>query len=145
MVWTKRYLTCLGGLALAAGPLCSQGQDYIDLEAERLQQQQADVQQSAPETPGTVDSGSVDSSGYGSGGSSAGELYYQLQLLQQEVMQLRGMVEEQDYQIRQLKEQSLERYLDLDRRLKEGGGQGTATTQPGTTPSTPSWVTTTLR
>ena len=57
-----------------------------------------------------------------SSGTSAGELFYQLQLLQQEVMELRGRVEEQGYQIRQLKEQNLERYMDLDRRLNEGGG-----------------------
>lgn len=45
------------------------------------------------------------------------EVFYQLQLLQQEVMQLRGLVEEQAYTIKQLKDQSLERYIDLDRRI----------------------------
>jgi tol-pal system protein YbgF len=53
-----------------------------------------------------------------SGGAQAqGELFYQLQLLQQEVMQLRGTIEEQAYQLKQLKDQSMERYIDLDRRL----------------------------
>ena len=51
---------------------------------------------------------------------------YQLQLLQQEVMNLRGQVEEQGHQLRQLKQQSLERYLDLDKRL----GAGAATVAP---------------
>lgn len=107
MFRTKRYLSCLGGLAMMAGPLCALGQEYIDLEAERLQEQQ--FQQPQPEAaPAT------------GGSTAAGELFYQLQLLQQEVMELRGQVEEQAYQIRQLKEQSLERYLDLDRRLSEG-------------------------
>lgn len=48
-----------------------------------------------------------------------GELFYQLQLLQQEVMQLRGQVEEQSYQLQQIKNQSMERYIDLDRRIGE--------------------------
>lgn len=52
-------------------------------------------------------------------GMQQGELFYQLQLLQQEVMQLRGVVEEQAYQLKQLKDQSKERYIDLDRRIGE--------------------------
>ncbi|MEX1666799.1 tol-pal system protein YbgF [Zhongshania arctica] len=49
-----------------------------------------------------------------------GEMYQQLQLLRQEVMALRGTVEEQGYQLRQLKQQSLDRYIDMDRRLTAG-------------------------
>jgi tol-pal system protein YbgF len=52
--------------------------------------------------------------------SQQGELFYQLQLLQQEIMQLRGAVEEQGHQLQRLKQQSMERYIDLDRRI--GGG-----------------------
>jgi tol-pal system protein YbgF len=51
------------------------------------------------------------------GNQGQGELFYQLQILQQEVMELRGTVEEQAYQLKQLKDQSMERYIDLDRRL----------------------------
>ncbi len=47
------------------------------------------------------------------------ELFYQLQLLQQEVMQLRGLVEEQGFLLKQVKEQNMERYIDLDRRVGE--------------------------
>ncbi len=50
-------------------------------------------------------------------GAAQGELFYQLQLVQQEVMQLRGLVEEQAHMINQLKKQSMERYIDLDRRV----------------------------
>ena len=49
--------------------------------------------------------------------NAAGELYYQLQVLQQEVQQLRGMVEQQSFEIKKLKQQRLDDYLDLDRRL----------------------------
>jgi tol-pal system protein YbgF len=51
--------------------------------------------------------------------AAQGELFNQLQLLQQEVMQLRGIVEEQTHNLQQLKDQNMERYIDLDRRLGE--------------------------
>ena len=44
-------------------------------------------------------------------------LYYQLQVLQQEVQTLRGQVEEQQYQLRMLTETQREQYMDLDRRV----------------------------
>lgn len=50
------------------------------------------------------------------------EIYQQLQTLQQEVMELRGAVEEQGHQLRTLKQQSLDRYIELDRRMASGGG-----------------------
>jgi tol-pal system protein YbgF len=46
-----------------------------------------------------------------------GEMFYQMQLMQQEMMQLRGLVEEQAHIISQLKKQSMERYIDLDKRI----------------------------
>lgn len=47
------------------------------------------------------------------------QLFYNMQLLQQEVKELRGIVEEQQELVKQLKSQSLERYIDVDRRLGE--------------------------
>ena len=58
--------------------------------------------------------------------SSQSELFYQMQLLQQEVMELRGIVEEQKYQLQRLKQQSMERYIDLDRRIAAGGSASPA-------------------
>lgn len=52
-----------------------------------------------------------------SGGSDLGNLFLQIQRLQQEVMRLNGKVEEQAYELSTLKEQSLQRYMDLDKRL----------------------------
>ena len=46
-----------------------------------------------------------------------GELYYRLQVLQQEVQALRGAVEEQAHQLDRLTKQQQEHYIDLDRRL----------------------------
>lgn len=51
------------------------------------------------------------------------ELYMQLDNLQREVQNLRGVVEEQSYQLRRMETEQRDRYLDLDRRLSalEGG------------------------
>ena len=57
--------------------------------------------------------------------SGSGELFYQLQLLQDEVMKLRGIVEEQGEQLRQLKQQRLDDYISLDKRIGALGGGST--------------------
>lgn len=49
--------------------------------------------------------------------SSLVELLYQLELLQQEVRQLRGTVEQQSWQIKQMGLEQKDRYIDLDRRI----------------------------
>lgn len=45
------------------------------------------------------------------------DMFYQMQILQEEIRQLRGMLEEQAYQIRQLKQGQTENYSDLDGRI----------------------------
>ncbi len=64
-----------------------------------------------------------------SSNSEPGQLYYQLQLLQQEVMTLRGQLEQQAHELRRLKQQSLDRYVDVDRRLAEISGSPVAQNQ----------------
>lgn len=65
------------------------------------------------------------------------ELFYQLQVLQQEVQELRGMVEEQSHQLNRLARDQKEQYIDLDRRvagLSAGGVapvDATGGAQPG--------------
>jgi tol-pal system protein YbgF len=78
-------------------------------------------------------SAGYDASGaYAGGGAQApasaqGLLFNQLQQMQEEIAQLRGMLEEQQNEIQRLKRESLERYQDLDRRLS--GAAGAAATQ----------------
>jgi tol-pal system protein YbgF len=50
------------------------------------------------------------------------DLYQQVQQLQREMMELRGVVEEQSYRIRTLEKQRLEDYQNLDRRLQQSAG-----------------------
>ena len=54
------------------------------------------------------------------------EIYNQLQQLQEEVQQLRGMVEQQNFEIEQLRKQQRETYRDLDMRIGRGGGSSAA-------------------
>ena len=59
--------------------------------------------------------------------SQLSQMYQQMQQLQQDVMELRGVVEEQGYRIRKLEKQRIEDYQNLDRRLQE---QGAAAPRP---------------
>ena len=63
--------------------------------------------------------------GSASVGANNAELYYQLQALQQELRQLRGLLEEQGFRIDRLSRDQQDQYLDLDRRvaaLAQGNG-----------------------
>lgn len=67
-------------------------------------------------------------------GQSTGgiEGQYQLQLLQQEVMELRGVVEQLQYELNRLKTVSDDRYLELDSRLQQlMSSRGTALPEVG--------------
>ena len=69
------------------------------------------------------------------------EMLFQMQQMQQELMTLRGMVEELSFDLQQAKQQSKDRYVDLDRRISElragtaavGTGSGAATPDSGAT------------
>ncbi len=63
---------------------------------------------SAVAVPGAVQQPTVDYS-----------VINQIQQLQQEILELRGLVEEQSFEIKRLKQQRLDDYLDLDKRISE--------------------------
>jgi len=141
-------------LALAmATPVTAYGQEYVDLEAERAAAQATGTRATPPADPyGASPATSYPATSYGvnsapapvatapSGqiqqsqgqGQNLSNLFYQIQQLQQEVMMLNGRVEEQAHELRSLKEQSLERYIDLDKRLAGGAAVGSAVTAAGT-------------
>lgn len=56
--------------------------------------------------------------------SAQAALFNQLQQMQQEIAQLRGLLEEQQNQLQQLKQEGLERYQELDRRVGSGSTAG---------------------
>jgi tol-pal system protein YbgF len=70
----------------------------------------------------------------GGSGQSQAQLVIQLQQMQAEIRQLRGMVEESANQVDQLQKRQREFYLDLDSRLsalEPGGGAGQSGQPPG--------------
>lgn len=63
--------------------------------------------------------------------TSGSDIHYQLQVLQEEVSMLRGLVEEQAHHIKELKKQRLDDYVDLDRRISQlNSGQSMAASRP---------------
>ena len=84
------------------------------------------VASEAPRSSSPPPSSSVSAAG---GGSNASSMFQQFQQVQDDVAELRGIVEEQSHLIEQLQAQQKEQYLDLDRRLSSlqgGGGQSTS-------------------
>ena len=152
-----------GGLVVLTGPLCfmAQGQDqgYVDVEAERAA---AAAAGSAPPPPtadpyGAQPAKAYPATSYGlnnapagaavstpasgqAAGQNLGNLFYQIQQLQQEVMRLNGKVEEQAHELRKLKEESLQRYVDLDKRLSAGAGSAPVAAPDGDGGSSPAVV-----
>lgn len=94
-------------IVLLIPPIGGFAQDYVDVEADR--------RGTAPAQPATHS-------------PSVGALLYQMQQLQQEVMMLNGRVEELSHEVKRLREQSLERYVDLDRRIAAAGSAAPSTT-----------------
>ncbi len=62
------------------------------------------------------------------------ELFYQLQVMQQEVQELRGLVEEQSHQLERLSRDQKEQYIDLDRRVAELTTGGSVASGPVSRP-----------
>jgi tol-pal system protein YbgF len=75
------------------------------------------------QAPGSGSGGTYAGGGASAPQSAQGMLFSQLQQMQDEIAQLRGMLEEQQNQIRQMQQESLDRYQDLDRRLSSAPAQ----------------------
>ncbi len=54
-----------------------------------------------------------------SGASGNSQLFYKVQVLEQEVRELRGLLEEQAHQLSRLEREQKDQYLDIDRRLSQ--------------------------
>lgn len=68
-------------------------------------------------SPGYDTSGAYAGGGVSTPASAQGDLFMQLQQLQEELARLRGMLEVQQNDIQRLKQEGLERYQELDRRI----------------------------
>lgn len=69
--------------------------------------------------------------GSGGGGGTVADLLMRVRRLEQEVRELRGMVEQQRHEIESLNARQRDQYLDLDRRLQElASGNGASSAIP---------------
>lgn len=85
-------------------------------ENEEQSRDRVSVRQRGGSPPGTTDETSA---GTNQPASQLGQLFYQLQLLQDEVQRLNGALEEQQHRLERLAREQHERYLGLDRRIVE--------------------------
>lgn len=68
--------------------------------------------------------------------NNAAEMFYQFQVMQQELLELRGLVEQQSNEIKKLKQQRLDDYVDLDRRISGlSSGSASASASSVSTPT----------
>ena len=77
----------------------------------------------SPTTAGNPPGPAMEQATAGQQASELGQLFYQLQLLRDEVQRLNGALEEQQNQIERLAREQHERYLGLDRRIAELSGE----------------------
>ena len=63
-------------------------------------------------------------------GSAAGNIYNQLQIMQEEIRDLRGMVEELNYELQRLKQRQIDDYQDLDSRMSSGAAPAPRASAP---------------
>lgn len=93
----------------------------------------AELSRSSEMTAGAVDpyAGAPTAAAAPPAGQNA-QMFYELQQLQTEVLQLRGMLEDQAFEIQRLRELQRSQYLDFDQRLAGAGAPASVT--PLTTP-----------
>ena len=82
---------------------------------------QARVVDSRPANATTVNTGAA---------NIGSQMFGRMQQLEQEVLELRGLVEQQAFEIKRLKQQRLDDYTDLDQRISSLMGQGAGAPSP---------------
>ncbi len=65
------------------------------------------------------------------------DLFYKMQQMQQEIMELRGQVEEQSYRIKRLEKQRLEDYRSLDKRMQQSRKSSSGQSKKSTASAAP--------
>ena len=150
MTGVSRKPALFAGFLLVTTALITSAQDYVDVEAERRAQEaerRAEAVQSgtalAPAATVTAEpaasiysgiqpySGTttvaqvpVDATASPITGNDSGSMVLRVQQLETDVRRLNGQLEEALQALRQLEAQTLERYVDIDRRLAAGNGAG---------------------
>ncbi len=123
------------GTSLQVAPVVAQ--DYVDVEAERRAAAEAPLEEAPEVAPAKSYIGIQPYSGYTTvaqppvettaaltTGTDSGSLMLRVQQLEADVRRLNGLLEEATRALQVLEAQSLERYVDLDRRLASGAAAG---------------------
>ena len=123
------------GTSLRVAPVVAQ--DYVDVEAERRAAAQAMLEDASEVAPATSYTGiqpysgsttvaqpPVETTAASIAGTDSGSLMLRVQQLEADVRRLNGLLEEATQALQLLEAQSLERYVDLDRRLASGAAAG---------------------
>ena len=124
------------GTSLKVAPVVAQ--DYLDVEAERRAAAEEPLVETSEVAPAkshtgiqpysgstTVAKPPVETTAAPITGTDSGSLMLRVQQLEVDVRRLNGLLEEATQALQVLEEQSLERYVDLDRRLVSGGAAET--------------------
>ncbi|WP_444928443.1 YbgF trimerization domain-containing protein [Microbulbifer sp. SSSA002] len=128
MALTIRKLAIAAALTAAASPVFSQA-PIVDLSSSS-QDQSATPYTDEAESSASTQLARAGMSPPRAQGNPQAEAYYQMQVLQQEVRELRGTVEELRHEIKRLKQQRTEDYMDLDRRIARLSGTEPAAQPP---------------
>lgn len=105
------------GVLAGALALMASAPFFVALAAEPVAIE--DISQTVPYRPPVEDGRASDGGGSARGVGEGIELQYRLQILQQEVMEARGAMEELKFQLDQMRATQDARYLELDRRLQQ--------------------------
>ena len=142
------FLLLKSALLVLTVPGSVWAQDYVDVEAERRAAKQATEAAALPaDEPATSYTRIRPYSGSTTiaqppadtatsepiTGADSGSLILRVQQLEEDVRRLTGLLEEATQSLRSLEAQSLERYVDLDRRLGQGGVSATTNGDTGPT------------
>ncbi|MGH1373344.1 MAG: tol-pal system protein YbgF [Cellvibrionaceae bacterium] len=122
----KPLIAAISAAIFVSLPILSRAQvEVVESNNRLLASPQSSDLQAPTAVPGAAVPRAVASS---PSANNSADLFFQLQTLQQEVQELRGLMEEQAYELKRLKQQRLDDYVNLDQRLSglsKGGANPT--------------------
>ncbi|WP_193165027.1 tol-pal system protein YbgF [Microbulbifer hainanensis] len=130
MALTIRKIAIAAASLAAASPVFSQA-PIVDLSSDSAQQSAPAYQQTPARETQLASAAPSPRYQQRAQSNPQAEAYYQMQVLQQEVQELRGTVEELRHEVKRLKQQRTDDYMDLDRRIARLSGAEPSSKPPG--------------
>lgn len=129
MALTIKQIAIAAAALAAASPVFSQA-PIVDLSGDDSAQSTSSYPDTTSSEPAYREPRMARASATAQGDQQA-DAYYQMQVLQQEVQELRGTVEELRHEVKRLKQQRTDDYMDLDRRISRLSGNAPAGSPSG--------------